>query len=117
MQVKYLLIEGLSRIEGLTINTPRENSAPHILNFSISGVKAEVLIHSLEQNGIYISTTSACSSKKQLPSQTLLAMGVPDELADSAFRISLSYDNTEDEANTVVVAIEEAAKKLRKVMN
>jgi cysteine desulfurase len=116
-KVKYLLIEGLSRIEGLTINTPRENSAPHILNFSISGVKAEVLIHSLEQNGIYISTTSACSSKKQLPSQTLLAMGVPDELADSAFRISLSYDNTEDEANTVVVAIEEAAKQLRKVMN
>jgi cysteine desulfurase len=115
-KVKSLLREGLSRIDGLTINTPLENSAPHILNFSIRGIKAEVLIHTLEQKGIYISTTSACSSKKQLPSQTLLAMGVPDDLADSAFRISLSYDNTEDEAEKVIVAIEEAAKQLRKVM-
>jgi cysteine desulfurase len=115
-RVKSLLREGLTRIDDLTINTPVENSAPHILNFSIKGVKAEVLIHTLEQKGIYLSTTSACSSKKQLPSQTLLAMGVPDDLADSAFRISLSYDNTEDEAEKVIVAIKESAKQLRKVM-
>ncbi|WHX99621.1 cysteine desulfurase family protein [Neobacillus sp. DY30] len=115
-RVKSLLRAGLSRINDLTINTPLENSAPHILNFSIKGVKAEVLIHTLEEKGIYLSTTSACSSKKQLPSQTLLAMGVPDDLADSAFRISLSYDNTEDEAEKVIAAIEEAAKQLRKVM-
>lgn len=115
-RVKGILRTELSRIEGLTINTPLENSAPHIINFSIKGMKAEVLIHALEQKGIYLSTTSACSSKKQLPSQTLLAMGVSDDLADSAFRISLSYDNTEDEARTVVNAIEESAKQLRKVM-
>ncbi|MDM5330704.1 cysteine desulfurase family protein [Neobacillus sp. CF12] len=115
-KVKGVLREELSRIDGLTINTPLEDSAPHILNFSIRGIKAEVLIHALEQKGIFLSTTSACSSKKQLPSQTLLAMGVPDDLADSAFRISLSYDNTEDEARTVVNAIEESAKQLRKVM-
>lgn len=116
-RVNSLLRAGLSRIQDLTINTPLENSAPHILNFSIKGVKAEVLIHTLEEKGIYLSTTSACSSKKQLPSQTLLAMGVPDDLADSAFRISLSYDNTEDEAEKVIEAIEEAAKQLRKVMS
>lgn len=115
-RVKSLLRKELSRIEGLTINTPLDNSAPHILNFSIKGTKAEVLIHALEEKGIFLSTTSACSSKKQLPSQTLLAMGVSDDLADSAFRISLSYDNTEDEAQKVVAAIEEAAKQLRKVM-
>lgn len=115
-RVKSLLLEGLRSIDDLTINTPPENSAPHILNFSIKGVKAEVLIHTLEQKGIYLSTTSACSSKKQLPSQTLLAMGVPDDLADSAFRISLSYDNTEDEAEKVLLAIEEGANQLRKVM-
>jgi cysteine desulfurase len=115
-KIKSLLRIGLSRIDDLTINTPLENAAPHILNFSIKGVKAEVLIHTLEQKGIYLSTTSACSSKKQLPSQTLLAMGVPDDLADSAFRISLSYDNTEDEVEKVIVAIEEAAKQLRRVM-
>ena len=93
-----------------------EDSAPHILNFSIKGIKAEVLIHTLEQKGIFLSTTSACSSKKQLPSQTLLAMGVSDDLADSAFRISLSYDNTEKEARSVIDAIKEATVQLRKVM-
>jgi cysteine desulfurase len=116
IRVKSLLIAELTGIDGLTINTPKENSSPHILNFSIKGIKAEVLIHALEEQGIYLSTTSACSSKKQLPSQTLLAMGVPDDLADSAFRISLSYDNTEDEAKIAAAAIEKAAKQLRRVM-
>lgn len=115
-KVKSLLITELTKIDELTINTPIENSAPHILNFSIKGIKAEVLIHALEEQGIYLSTTSACSSKKQLPSQTLLAMGVPEDLADSAFRISLSYDNTVDEARLVASAIDRAANQLRKVM-
>ncbi|MDR7077784.1 cysteine desulfurase [Neobacillus niacini] len=115
-RVKSVLRTELEKMDGLTINTPLEHSAPHILNFSIKGIKSEVLIHALEQKGIFLSTTSACSSKKQLPSQTLLAMGVPDELADSAFRISLSYDNTEEEARTVAGAIEDAARQLRKVM-
>ena len=115
-RVKSVLRTELEKIDGLTINTPVEHSAPHILNFSIKGIKSEVLIHALEQKGIFLSTTSACSSKKQLPSQTLLAMGVPDELADSAFRISLSYDNTEEEARNVAGAIEDAARQLRKVM-
>jgi cysteine desulfurase len=115
-RVMSMLIKELRRIDGLTINTPMENAAPHILNFSIKGIKAEVLIHALEQKGIFLSTTSACSSKKQLPSRTLLAMGVPEDLADSAFRISLSYENTEDEARTAVDEIEAAAKQLRKVM-
>lgn len=114
--INSLLRAGLSRLEDLTINTPLENAAPHILNFSIRGLKSEVLIHALEQKGIFLSTTSACSSKKKSPSKTLLAMGVSEELADSAFRISLSYDNTEEEAAAVVSAVEEAVKQLRKVM-
>ncbi|SDM27003.1 cysteine desulfurase family protein [Bacillus sp. OK048] len=114
--VKALLRTELARIEGLVINTPMENSAPHILNFSIKGIKAEVLIHALEQKGFFISTTSACSSKKQLPSQTLLAMGVSDDLADRAFRISLSYDNTAEEARSFVDVLEEATDQLRRVM-
>lgn len=112
-----VLRAGLSRIEGLTINTPLENSAPHLLNFSIRGMKSEVLIHALEQKEIFLSTTSACSSKRKSPSKTLLAMGVPEDLADSAFRISLSYDNTEEEAAAVITAVEKAVKQLRKVMN
>lgn len=116
-KVISLLREGLSQIEDLTIHTPLENSAPHLLNFSIKGIKSEVLIHALEQQEIFLSTTSACSSKKKSPSKTLLAMGVPEDLADSAFRISLSYENTEEEAAAVITALEKAVKQLRKVMN
>jgi cysteine desulfurase len=116
-RVISLLRDGLSRIEDLTIHTPLENSAPHLLNFSIKGIKSEVLIHALEQQEIFLSTTSACSSKKKSPSKTLLAMGVPEDLADSAFRISLSYDNTEEEAAAVIIALDKAVKQLRKVMN
>jgi cysteine desulfurase len=114
--IKSILREGLSKIEDITFNTPLENSAPHILNFSLNEMKPEVLIHALEQKGIFLSTTSACSSKKKSPSETLLAMGVPETLADSAFRISLSYENTEQEADTVITEIEKAVKQLRKVM-
>jgi cysteine desulfurase len=114
--IKSLLRTGLSRIEDITFNTPLEDAAPHIFNFSLQGMKSEVLIHALEQKGIFLSTTSACSSKKKSPSQTLLAMGVPELMADSAFRISLSYDNTVEEANIVIAEIEKAVKQLRKVM-
>ncbi|MDF2857020.1 MAG: cysteine desulfurase [Neobacillus sp.] len=107
---------GLGKIEGITFNTPREESAPHILNFSLKGMKSEVLIHALEEEGIYLSTTSACSSKKKSPSKTLLAMGVPEDIAESAFRISLSFDNTEEEAERVIMTVEKAVKQLRRVL-
>ncbi|MEW9051755.1 MAG: cysteine desulfurase family protein [Neobacillus sp.] len=115
-KIKSILTEGLVTIEDLTIHTPSGNAAPHILNFSIKGMKSEVLIHALEQKGIFLSTTSACSSKKKSPSKTLLAMGVSEDLAESAFRISLTHDNTESEAKKVITATEKAVKQLRRVM-
>ncbi|MDQ0196985.1 cysteine desulfurase family protein [Neobacillus ginsengisoli] len=116
-KVQSILRAGLSSMEGIQIHTPFEHAAPHILNFSVKGMKAEVFIHALEEKGIYVSTTSACSSKKKSPSKTLLAMGVSEDLAGSAIRLSLSFDNTIEEANTVLIAIEEAVQHLRKVMN
>ena len=115
-EVQNQLRTGLTRIEGIQIHTPIHHSAPHILNFSVVGVKSEVFIHALEETGIYVSTTSACSSKKKTPSKTLLAMGVSETLADSAIRISLSFDNKIEEARMVIAAIEVAAKRLRRVM-
>ncbi|NHM30610.1 cysteine desulfurase family protein [Neobacillus terrae] len=106
----------LGKIEGVAIHTPVSDSAPHILNFSISGIKAEVFVHSLEEKDIFVSTTSACSSKKKTPSKTLLAMGVPRPMAESAIRISLSFDNTEQEAILAAAAIEETARKLGRIM-
>lgn len=114
--IRSMLRKGITEIDGVQIHTPIENSAPHILNFSIKGIKSEVFIHSLEQKGIYVSTTSACSSKKKSPSKTLLEMGVPETLAESAIRVSLSFENSMEEANTVLAAFRESATQLRKVM-
>lgn len=114
--IQRMIRTGLANIEHVTIHTPVENAAPHIVNLSLSGMKSEVLIHALDQQEIFVSTTSACSSKKKSPSRTLLAMGVPDDLADSAIRISLSFENTPKEAEIAINAIEKAAKHIRKVM-
>jgi cysteine desulfurase len=116
-KIQAILKDGLDQTEGIQIHTPNIQAAPHIINFSIPGIKSEVFIHTLEQEGIYVSTTSACSSKKKSPSKTLLAMGVSLKSAESAIRISLSYENTEEEAMTVVEAIKNGTKQLRKVMN
>jgi cysteine desulfurase len=115
-KIQAMLRNGLTEIDGVHVHTPMENTAPHILNFSIKGIKSEVFIHSLEQKGIFVSTTSACSSKKKSPSKTLLEMGVPEILAESAVRISLSFENTMDEAITALAAFRESAIQLRKVM-
>ncbi len=75
--ISQILRSELEKIEGLQIHTPIDHSAPHILNFSINGLKSEVVINHLTEKEIFVSTTSACSSKRKTPSSTLLAMGVP----------------------------------------
>lgn len=110
------LRDGISQIKEITIHTPNENSAPHILNFSVKGLRAETFVHALEEKDIYVSTTSACSSKKKAASKTLLAMGVPADQAESAIRISLSYSNTVIEAEQTVKAIAETVNHLSEVL-
>lgn len=114
--IKTYIMEEIGRIEGITVHTPEKNSAPHIVNFSIKGFKAEVFVHALEEHGIFISTTSACSSKKSAASSTLLAMGIPEMDAKSAVRVSLSYDNTKEEAEIFIQAAKETVIRLREVM-
>ncbi|WP_071460394.1 cysteine desulfurase family protein [Bacillus massilinigeriensis] len=116
-EVLSILRKSVEGIPGAVIHTPEHGSAPHILNFSLSGVKAEVFVHALEEKGIYVSTTSACSSRHSKGSKTLLAMGVPQDLAESAIRISLSYENTPEEAEFAGQAMREAAIRLREVMS
>lgn len=114
-KIHKILRDGLTEMDDIQIHTPDKNASFHILNFSILGIKSEVFIHALEQEEIYVSTTSACSSKRKSPSKTLLAMGVPRSSAESAIRISLSYDNTEEEAITVVEAVKRVSKKLERL--
>ncbi|WP_160724004.1 cysteine desulfurase family protein [Bacillus sp. USDA818B3_A] len=116
-KIQTILRVGLEDLEGVIIHTPLEGAAPHILNFSLEGMKSEVFLHALEQEGVFVSTTSACSSKKKSPSKTLLAMGVPEDLADRSIRISLSFENTEEEALAALTSIKKTVNQLRKVRN
>ncbi|MFD2618033.1 cysteine desulfurase family protein [Terrilactibacillus laevilacticus] len=113
---KEKLIQGLSTIEGITIHTPKNGSAPHIINISIKGLKAEVLVHALEEKEVYVSTKSACSSKDQQASRILLAMGVSDSDAKQAIRLSLSYQTTAEEVDQFLKILKTQVADLRQVM-
>ncbi|MGJ7920413.1 cysteine desulfurase family protein [Neobacillus sp. LXY-4] len=115
--VMQYLRDELQKVKEITVNSPKEGTAPHIVNFSVTGFKGEVFVHSLAEKGVYVSTTSACSSKQAEVSKTLLAMGIPEEIAKSALRISLSYNNTIEEAVYVISAIKETINHLGEVMN
>jgi len=114
--IKEKLLSELSGIKNITINTPENGSAPHIINFSIDGFKSEVFVHLLEEDDVFVSTTSACSSKKHMPSKTLLAMGKGQKLANSAIRISLSGNNSIEEVPKIVSSIKKSLMKLERIM-
>lgn len=114
--LKQKLMTSLSKIDGVEINTPPKNSAPHIVHFSIPGIKPEVLIHSLGKKNIYVSTKSACSSKQTEPSRVLLACGFDEKRANSGIRISLSFENTEEEIDFLLDALKEMIPTLKQVM-
>ncbi|RWR07760.1 cysteine desulfurase family protein [Siminovitchia fortis] len=116
LELRNYIMNQLEEVPGLVIHTPRDNAAPHIVNVSAVGLKGEVIVHALEEQGIFISTTSACSSKDKTPSGTLKAMGVSEEEAAGAVRISLSYDNTPEEAEKMVHALKQVIDRLNKVM-
>nr|WP_068557521.1 cysteine desulfurase family protein [Thermotalea metallivorans] len=93
-----------------------EGSAPHILNISFIGAKGEVLLHSLEQDGIYVSTGSACSSKKNVHSHVLKAMGLKNEEIEGAIRFSFAYHNTAEEIDFAVDRLKKHVADLRRIM-
>ncbi|MGT2845801.1 cysteine desulfurase family protein [Streptococcus massiliensis] len=92
-QMKRIILEELRTYPDVTIFSGQENFAPHVLTFGIKGVRGEVLVHAFENYEIYISTTSACSSKAGKPAGTLIAMGVPPKVATTAVRVSLDLEN------------------------
>lgn len=88
-----------------------EDGASHVLCFAIKGVRGEVVVHAFENHGIYISTTSACSSKKADSSSTLYAMDVPTEWATGAVRVSFSNDNTKEEVEQFINVLHQLMKQ------
>ncbi|MGT2963920.1 cysteine desulfurase family protein [Streptococcus acidominimus] len=115
-QMKQVLIQGLSAYKDITIFSGQDQFAPHILTFGLKGVRGEVLLHAFEEYDIYVSTTSACSSKAGKPAGTLLSMGVQPQLATSAIRMSLDLENDMgqiEQALTTFKLIYEQTKKVR----
>lgn len=113
--MKSCLMERLAQIPDVEFNGPTdETSAPHILSVRVRGVRAEVLLHALEDRGIYVSSGSACSSNHPRPSETLTAIGTPAQEMDNSIRMSLSVMNTMDEMEQAAQAVAELVPFLRK---
>jgi len=92
-----------SEISGIhVISEDSDEFAPHIINIAFPGIKSEIMLHSLEQDGIYVSSGSACSSKEKEYSHVLRALNIGGDLIDSSIRFSLSYTNTKKEIDYTV---------------
>ncbi|GMA08636.1 aminotransferase V [Tetragenococcus halophilus subsp. flandriensis] len=113
--LKRALIDGLRSYNKVTIFSAEENGAPHILCIALKGIRGEVLVHALEEKEIIVSTTSACSSKKNTESSTLAAMNVSSDLATCSIRISLDESNTMAEIEQFMIVFEQLYQKFSKV--
>ena len=97
-----------------SLNTCLGRSLPHIINFSLQGIRSEEVVSYLDANEIYVSSGSACTSGDNKPSHVLLAMGRTEEEANSAIRVSMNYDTTEDDIKTFVSVLADGVRLLRR---
>ncbi len=113
-ELKEYIIEKLKEIDGVRLNLPT-NGAPHIINVAVLGIRSETVLHHLSSKGVYVSSGSACSSNSPKKiSSALSGFGLENEVIDSSIRISLSPNNTRDEADVLIEAIKDAKSKLVK---
>ena len=129
-ELKKYFAEGLSKLSDVTIHlvdnedgtpvSPEERearlkrTAPHIMSVGFLGVRSEVLLHALEEKGIYVSSGSACSSNHPAVSGTLKAIGVKKELLDSTVRFSFCGETTKEELEHTLKVLEELLPQLRR---
>ena len=109
-------IREVQKIEGVTIHARSEvaDISPYIISIGIEGIKSEVLLHALEDKGIYVSSGSACSSNHPGISDTLTAIGVDKAYLDSTIRISLSRFTSKKELNHTLEVLNELIPTLRR---
>ncbi len=114
--LRQRFIKQISTIEGVSVNGPEDpqGAAPHIISVSVDGVRSEVLLHALEDEGIYVSAGSACSSHKRAPSDTLSAIGLRKDLLESTIRLSMSVNTTAEEMDEAAKKMGELIPKLRR---
>ena len=119
-QCKRFFMDGVRKIEGVRINgllpgeADGDGTAPHIVSVSVPGVRSEVLLHALEEKGIYVSAGSACAARKPQPSATLKAIGVEQALLGATIRFSFSVYTTVEELDYTLRMMYDKIPMLRK---
>lgn len=114
--IRQKIFEHLQVFDKVTLFSQLDDKfAPHILCFAIAGVRGETIVHAFEDQGVFISTTSACSSKKGQVSSTLHAMQVDDKIATSAVRVSLDENNTMAQADKFNQIFDDIYQKFLKI--
>ena len=114
-QIKEAFVEGVKQIPDVFVNGhPGRDGAPHVVSVSFQGVRSEVLLHALEDKGVYVSAGSACSAHKPQPSATLQAMGIDKELLGSTIRFSFSAFTTMDEISYTLQCLYDIIPVLRR---
>ena len=114
-QMKSVICQALLDYPDIFVFSDEEDFAPHILTFGIKGVRGEVIVHAFEDYDIFISTTSACSSKAGKPAGTLIAMGVDKDKAQSAARLSLDLENDMSQVEQFLTKLKLIYNQTRKV--
>ena len=114
-QMKEVIREELANYPDVTVFSGEDHFAAHILTFGIKGVRGEVVVHAFEEFDIYISTTSACSSKAGKPAGTLIAMGVDKSIAQTAVRLSLDLENDMSQVEQFLTKFKLIYEQTRKV--
>lgn len=113
--LKAHFLEGVSKIEHTTVHgLTDENSAPHIISVGFAGIRSEVLLHALEEKGIYVSSGSACASNHPAVSGVLKGIGASKEYLDATLRFSMSEFTTREEVDYTLETLYDCITKLRK---
>ena len=111
-ELRNKLVEGLKQIPGIELNSD-EDCSPYIVNFSLLEKKASVVVEDLSNKGIYISSVSACNSKKEASSYVVEALGKSEKLAKNTLRVSFSKDNTLEDVETFLVELKKTLESIR----
>ena len=111
-ELRNRLVDGLKDIEGVELNS-NEECSPYIINFSLKNKKASVVVESLSNKGIYVSSVSACNSKKEASSYVVKAIGKSDLLAHNTVRVSFSKDNTIEDVDIFLSELNNTLRSIR----
>ncbi|MBM6613531.1 cysteine desulfurase [Desemzia sp. RIT804] len=113
-QIRDYMIDELEKYSKVQLFSTK-NGAPHIVCFALTGIRGEVSVHAFEKEEIFISTTSACSSRNKTSSSTLAAMNVPNKIATGAVRVSLTDTNTKEEAQQFLRSFEKLYENFKNI--